>query len=58
MVLIGAGAGSAKQKFDKPLNYVHCFVGDIHLQTSMVHLSVPAVTSMLTMLSYFHVQQN
>ena len=30
----------------------------VHLQASIVHLSVPTVTSMLTVLSSFHVQQS
>ena len=30
----------------------------VRLQASIVHMSVPAVTSMLTMLSSFHVQQS
>ena len=62
MVHLDAGAGSVKQKYDKPLDYVHCIIGDllwpIYKQASIVHLSVPAVTSMLTMLSSFHVQQS
>ena len=24
-----AGAGSVKQKYDKPLDYVHCIIGDL-----------------------------
>ena len=56
MVHLGAGAGSVKQKYDKPLDYVHCIIGDllwpIRKQASIVHLSVPAVTSMLTKAGY------
>ena len=29
MVHLGAGAGSVKQKYDKPLDYVHCIIGDL-----------------------------
>ena len=61
MVHLGAGAGSVKQKYDTPLDYVHCITGDLLwpiCEALIVHLSVPAVTSMLTMLSSFHVQQS
>ena len=60
MVHLGASAGYVKQKYG---NLSIIFIASsgislIHTQAPIVHLSDPAMTSMLTMVSSFHVQQS